>query len=617
MLVLLFSCSIQSRAYTNQEKLRVLRSLIERDVVFDSKVSIDSFISWSEQLIPTLQEKGKEENYFLIQAQLVQVYLTSGDISLAIDRARIMYEEAQRLHYKFGNVLAKQALGDTYMSSNMEDKAMECYQNALQDLQQTKGHQSYRNRLLLKIVSALRQSENPEKAQPILEELQNMIKKNPDSPLVYGVLTQETYFNILRGQSDRKYLEKAQIGLEQMDSICRKTQESFQQFAYEYTQAAYYRALGTWDKTAFAQSIELYQKMLNDMAGHKGSSYYRRLASEIIKLYKTQGLTEEACKVYQNLYPTVDSIASQGYNRQINTLKTKYTVDQMEIENKEAQNKFLLSVLIGSLLLLLLFFVIVTWLRHQQKALRLSVQKLEQSRIHAENATHAKSVFLSNMSHEIRTPLNALSGFSTLLTEEGLDNETRQQCTEVIQQNSDLLLKLIDDVIDLSSLEYGKLQFSLKRYDAVSICRNVVDTVTKVKQTQADVLFETDLKSQEIDTDDSRLQQVIINLLINATKFTPRGSITLKLEKLPDQDMLQFSVTDTGCGIPLEKQGNIFRRFEKLNENVQGSGLGLSICQLIIEYVGGKIWIDPSYTEGCRFIFTHPINQNNRKEERS
>lgn len=202
------------------------------------------------------------------------------------------------------------------------------------------------------------------------------------------------------------------------------------------------------------------------------------------------------------------------------------------------------------------------------------------------------------------------------MTEDGLDEETRRQCNEVIQQNSELLLKLINDVIDLSSLEFGKMQFSIARHDAVAICKNVVDTVSKVKQTQAEVLFVTELEQLEIETDDSRLQQVLINLLINSTKFTPQGSITLKLEKQSDELAL-FSVTDTGCGIPLEKQAQIFQRFEKLNENAQGSGLGLSICQLIIEHIGGKIWIDSEYANGSRFFFTHPINQKpNGKEDK-
>ena len=255
-------------------------------------------------------------------------------------------------------------------------------------------------------------------------------------------------------------------------------------------------------------------------------------------------------------------------------------------------------------------------LRFEDITEKLKVERmLQEAKEKAEESNRLKSAFLANMSHEIRTPLNALSGFSSLLTEEGLDDDTRRQCNEVILQNSELLLKLINDVIDLSSLEFGKIQFSIGRYDVVSICRNVADTVSKIKQTQAEICFTTELESMEIETDDSRLQQVLINLLINATKFTPQGSITLELKKQSEQELL-FSVTDTGCGIPKDKQANIFQRFEKLNENAQGSGLGLSICQLIIEHIGGQIWIDSEYAEGSRFCFTHPISQTGRKENK-
>ena len=259
------------------------------------------------------------------------------------------------------------------------------------------------------------------------------------------------------------------------------------------------------------------------------------------------------------------------------------------------------------LILLGLITSLILYLRKKNKHLLHSKIELEKAQKNAENSIRTKSLFLSNMSHEIRTPLNALSGFSAILSDDSINNETRQQCNDIIQQNSELLLKLINDVIDLSSLEIGKLTFNFIECDAVIICRNVIDTVEKVKQTQAGVRFLTTLEPLPLMTDDSRLQQVLINLLINATKFTTEGMITLEIKKT-SEDMVLFSVTDTGCGIPLEKQGQIFNRFEKLNEGAQGTGLGLSICQLIIEQIGGTIWIDPEYTDGARFIFTHPVN---------
>lgn len=169
-------------------------------------------------------------------------------------------------------------------------------------------------------------------------------------------------------------------------------------------------------------------------------------------------------------------------------------------------------------------------------------------------------------------------------------------------------MKLINDITDLSSLERNKMNFTYSQYDAVEICRNVLNTVENVKQTTAALHFETDLDKLELITDAARLQQVLINLLINATKFTKEGTITLKLDISKDSQEAIFTIEDTGCGIPKEKQANIFKRFEKLHEGIQGAGLGLSICTLIAENIGGKLQLDPDYTEGARFIFTHPIN---------
>ena len=283
------------------------------------------------------------------------------------------------------------------------------------------------------------------------------------------------------------------------------------------------------------------------------------------------------------------------------------------MDNQNERNRLLFYSIMGCILILSISIASVLYIRKINKRLIASRLKLEKARQIAQNSIRTKSVFLSNMSHEIRTPLNALSGFSAILTDANIDISTRQQCNEIIQQNSDLLLKLIDDVVDLSSLEIGKMQFLFANNNAVAICRNVVDTVEKIKQTSASVLFQTSLENLEIYTDEARLQQLLINLLINATKFTTEGSITLSLEKQSEEVAL-FAVSDTGCGIAPEKQGAIFNRFEKLNENAQGSGLGLSICQLIVERFGGKIWIDPEYKNGSRFLFTHPIVSTSRKE---
>lgn len=613
---ILYTSVLSAHTIANQEKQSILQSLVKRQVLYDDSISIDSVIAWSEQLLPTQQSNEDRTTYFLLQLQLANAYTLRGDISLATNRAQLMYEEAKATDYQFGMVVANQAIGDAYNTiANMGDKALESYQDALTELSNISDQHPYRAQLLLKMSNVLQRKGRLEEAEKILEELEKILYQEPDYPTDFFFCIEKTNFAISHGHLSQDYLDEANIWLHKMDSIYQLHPEKFYRFHLDYTTAAYYRAMGNWDKQYWKQALDIYSKLQAEYSGNKRSTYYRWTSLEKIYLCKIQGMAMEACRIYQELYPPIDTLASQSYIRQINTIKAKYQVDKAETASNNEYNKIITSILVGTMALVTLFVLLAILLKRQREKVKLSTQKLATSRINAENAMRAKSVFLSNMSHEIRTPLNALSGFSSLLTEEGLDDETRRQCNEVIQQNSELLLKLINDVIDLSSLEFGKLQFCIAQHDAVSICRNVIDTVNKVKQTQAELTFTTELEEMPIETDDSRLQQVLINLLINVTKFTPQGSIVLKLEKETDDTVL-FTVTDTGCGIPKDKQANIFQRFEKLNENAQGSGLGLSICQLIIEHIGGQIWIDSEYAEGSRFCFTHPISQTGRKENK-
>ena len=609
---MLFSFAAGTHATsTDKERLTALQSLITKEVPYDANIPIDSIISWTDELAPTLKSPKTEEAYFTLVLWEVNAYIMRGDLSLAIDRARLMYEYAKDIKSNFGIALSNQAIGQAYSASNIQDKALSSYMDALRYLPEN-NPQTYR--LLVKISTQLQQMNRLEEAMEYVEKLNPLLEQNPEHPLAIPILIENATYYISSGDQDTalQYLHQA-------DSIYKNhTHEIAHEFSINYYTAACYRALAAdyHDKEKADEALALYNQLLEVVSNNKRSLEYRWICAEKIYLYKLLGHFDEACQIYKELYSVTDTLASKSYIRQINALKATYQVDEIELENKAQQNKMVVVLIFIGLGLLTFISMLAIWLRRQKKVVVMSTETLEQLRHNAENATRAKSIFLSNMSHEIRTPLNALSGFSALLTEEGLDDSTRRQCTDIIQQNSELLLKLINDVIDLSSLEFGKMQFSIAEHDAVATCRNVTDTVGKVKQTQAELLFETSLEELYIETDDSRLQQVLINLLINATKFTPDGSITLKLEKQSEK-MALFSVTDTGCGIPKEKQASIFQRFEKLDENAQGSGLGLSICQLIIEHIGGKIWIDPDYKGGSRFVFTHQIHQtrNNSKKE--
>lgn len=226
----------------------------------------------------------------------------------------------------------------------------------------------------------------------------------------------------------------------------------------------------------------------------------------------------------------------------------------------------------------------------------------------AEESNRLKSAFLANMSHEIRTPLNSIVGFSDVLAVEGSTEDERQTYYHIIKSNSDLLLRLINDILDISRLEANRVILTWEETDAVEVCKQVVASVSVSRHSGNLFLFTGEYEHFLLETDVQRLQQVVINLLSNADKFTQNGKITLNFSVDEETQMAIFSVSDTGCGIPKEKQALVFERFEKLDEYAQGTGLGLSICKLIVHKWEGEIWIDSEYTEGARFMFSHPLN---------
>ena len=241
----------------------------------------------------------------------------------------------------------------------------------------------------------------------------------------------------------------------------------------------------------------------------------------------------------------------------------------------------------------------ITRLKQVEAELKLAREK-------AENADRSKSVFLANMSHEIRTPLNAIVGFSELLASASTDEE-KTQFLEIVQSNNEMLQQLIADILDLSKIEAGTLEFV---FSDVDINQMMSDLEQQFRMRVAElgsgvqIVREASEKEYTMHTDRNRLAQVVSNFMTNALKFTQEGSITLGFR--PYEEGLYFYVKDTGTGIPQEKLPHVFERFVKLKQEKNGTGLGLSICQTIVRKLGGEIGVESEEGAGSTFWFTLP-----------
>ena len=234
-------------------------------------------------------------------------------------------------------------------------------------------------------------------------------------------------------------------------------------------------------------------------------------------------------------------------------------------------------------------------------------RKLIAARDKAEELDRLKSAFLANMSHEIRTPLNAIVGFSSLLTETE-DMKDRKQYMAIVQENTELLLQLISDILDLSKMESGAFEFVKSDTDVNLLCSEIIRSLRMKVPAGVELVFEECLPGCHVWADKNRLNQVISNFINNALKFTFSGSITLGYYRQTD-GYLRFYVRDTGMGIPKNKIKKVFDRFVKLNSFVHGTGLGLSICKSLVEQMGGTIGVESEEGEGSCFWFTYPYQE--------
>lgn len=554
----------------------------------------------ADGLLSQLDESQRYYTYFELERILIKSSLFRGEIRMAIAQSDQMYSKARALTYPFGNALALNAMGEVYSYTGRLREAGAAYEESLRLLDGMDGEDVHIRMLLVELIDYNLRIRNVNGASRYLARL-NLYPEDRLSPLELAM----RHISNASCQLFKGDLKAASHCLVQIGQLETQLIPEIRQYLL-IIDARYLVATGEHEA-----ALTAYNDFLQTEYARINHNIYKEALLEKADLLVKMGNKEEAYGQYDKVFSYIKTSFEKNYPKEIDRLCTRFQADQLAYQKERdriVSMRFYLAGIIVSVLFLI-FLLVLGW----KKIFRLKHSQMRQEAMKekAVQAIQRKNMFLSNMSHEVRTPLNAIVGFSAVLTDEdeSFDDESRREFSEIIKVNSFQLLKLINDILDFSDFENDNITFNIRTHDAVKLCNEVVETVMASRKLEVEMRFDTDLSVLMLDTDDARLRQVLINLLVNAAKFTEQGSIVLEL-KMADADTALFSVTDTGCGIPPEKQHLIFERFEKLNDFVQGSGLGLSICQLIVKYMNGKLWVDSGYTRGARFCFTHPLKYN-------
>lgn len=597
-------CNAHTVSKVDDRLRRLLFLLSSESLNYSTTLPEDSLICLSNKLGEQAWGAKDYITYFKTEQIAVNSLCLQGDWGLALDKASKMYEEARKQSNDLGIALALQALGDTYMYTNRYEQANESFTDAFKILKGIRDDDA-KIRLFIQYMHVCLHSDKINRLPVYMDQAEELIirlnSREKENYHFFVLCYRTLYYLSVRDE------ERAGACLEQVLKA-DVSERVFNQWIHLLFAQSYLLQGDYENALLYSDSVLMDLKKSNNLGG-----YIYFLKNKAL-IFEKKEQPEEAFRIYQQVNILFDSVSVARYLHQLNELHLTYQIDQTQLDTAAEYSRLLSWIVFFCFLLLLTVIVVVVIIKRKNRVLKRCQQHLEAETEKAVRSIQSKSLFLSNMSHEIRTPLNGIVGFSEVLATYGdIDAETKRLYGDNIRQNSDLLLKLINDLMDLSDLEENTMSFTFAACDVVDVCHSVINTVNAVKTTAAQLIFSCSFSYLELYTDSNRLQQVLINLLVNAAKFTKEGTIRLVLDIDADKHEAVFVVEDTGCGIPPEKQKYIFNRYEKLHEGIQGSGLGLSICQLVIKRIRGRIWLDAGYTQGARFVFTHPLPQTSNE----
>ncbi len=572
----------------------------------------DSVIAGVNRLKRFSRSVGNAELYYWAwAARLVNYYIIQGEYNIALLEAEKMLQEAKKEGKQESIAECYYALANVYAAKGLMKKSQEFMLKEIDIFENTdvvRYNISCQYSDAAKIYIDLGEEE---KAPELLKKALKAVK----SPY-HEVTANLVYVSLYLAQGDtvaaRQALEKCRQMYADEPSLKRHIHYLYDvEIDYDWKVGNFQKALNVLDE----RETELKRK--NNLAT---LMQLRKTKADILW---DMNRKEEAAGLYRDFL--LEQKKEKERNEEVATgeFATMLNLQQLTAEKgrleKISQEKQLQNtrIILFSVIGILCVVIVFLW---QQRKLNAKLEKsrdkldeknrilieakeeLRKAKEVAEQSNWLKTMFIQNMSHEIRTPLNSIVGFSGVLVDMLDDKEDIGQYVALIESNSKLLLKLVGDILDISILD-SEVEIKHNAVDVNACCQASIDAAGTLFSPDTKLVFKPACDELIINSNYNYIVQVLDNLLSNASKFTHEGSVTLAYEVKKETNQLIFTVTDTGIGIPIDEQEHVFERFVKLDNFSQGAGLGLSICRIVAERLGGFLIIDREYTQGTRFIF--------------